>query len=237
MSTGSRTPSHFIHTCSPGSAVPLLEQGDHLSLAEFERRYDACPDLKKAELIHGVVHMSAAVRFYQHGRPHARLVAWLSMYEMDTPGVMVADNASVRLDDSNECQPDALMMLAPDCGGNATIDEDDYIRGAPEFVAEVASSSVSFDLHTKRDLYRNMNVREYLVWRVRDKVIDWFELHDGNYATLPSDSSGIIRSRVFPGLWLDAPAMLENRMSQVKMTLQEGLSGDAHRDFASRFSS
>ncbi|MCA9161366.1 MAG: Uma2 family endonuclease [Planctomycetales bacterium] len=166
MSTDAQTPSHFTDTCHSGKPVPLLEPGDHLTRAEFERRYAACSNLKKAELIHEVVHLSAAVRFYQHGRPHAKLIAWLSMYEMDTPGVMVADNPSVRLDDFNECQPDALMMLAPDCGGHAVIDEDDYIRGAPEFVAEVASSSVSFDLHTKRDLYRGMNVQEYLVWRV-----------------------------------------------------------------------
>ncbi len=33
-------------------AVPPLENGDRLTRAEFERRYEAMPHVKKAELIH-----------------------------------------------------------------------------------------------------------------------------------------------------------------------------------------
>ena len=34
--------------------IPPLESGDHLTRHEFERRYQARPDIKKAELIEGV---------------------------------------------------------------------------------------------------------------------------------------------------------------------------------------
>ena len=53
----------------PESVIPPLEPGDRLSRAEFERRYDAMPNLKKAELIEGVVYMPSPVRVRRHGGP------------------------------------------------------------------------------------------------------------------------------------------------------------------------
>ena len=40
--------------------IPPLENGDRLTVAEFERRYEAMPELKKAELINGVVHIPSS---------------------------------------------------------------------------------------------------------------------------------------------------------------------------------
>jgi hypothetical protein len=38
------------------SLLPPLENGDRLNCYEFERRYNAMPHVKKAELIEGVVY-------------------------------------------------------------------------------------------------------------------------------------------------------------------------------------
>src|SRR5438309_7890457 len=89
--------------------VPLLENGDRLTRAEFERRYETMPHLKKAELIEGVVYMSSPVRLQKHSRPHLKLAAWLSAYEDATPGVVAGDNSTVRLDLDNEPQPDLVL--------------------------------------------------------------------------------------------------------------------------------
>src|SRR5688572_22284415 len=121
-------------TAAPGF-VPPLEPGDRLTRAEFERRYRAMPQLKKAELIEGIVYMPSPVRLMRHGGPHADLVCWLSLYKSATPGVLVGDNSTARLDLDNEPQPDALLMIAPEFGGQARISED-YVEGAPELVAE-----------------------------------------------------------------------------------------------------
>ena len=134
--------------------VPPLENGDRLSREEFERRYDAMPGLKKAELIEGVVYVPSPVRIRRHGRPHAHLIHWLVGYESATDGVIVADNPSIRLDLVNEPQPDAILLIDPARGGQARISGDDYIEGAPELVAEVAASSVSYDLGRKFEIYR-----------------------------------------------------------------------------------
>jgi hypothetical protein len=41
--------------------LPPLENGDRLTRPEFERRYQAMPHIKKAELIEGVVYSRLAV--------------------------------------------------------------------------------------------------------------------------------------------------------------------------------
>ncbi len=145
----------------PGASdneIPPLEAGDRLTRAEFERRYKAMPGLKKAELIEGVVYMPSPVRLNRHGRPHARLITWLGIYEFNTEGVIVADNATTRLDMDNEPQPDAVLFIDPANGGQARISVDDYIEKAPELVAEVASSSASYDLNDKLTAYRRNGV-------------------------------------------------------------------------------
>ena len=62
------------------NGIPPLETGDHLSRAEFERRYMAMPHVKKAELVEGVVFMPSPVFFQSHGEPHATVLGWLFGY-------------------------------------------------------------------------------------------------------------------------------------------------------------
>lgn len=214
--------------------APSLENGDRLTRAEFERRYEAMPEVKKAELINGVVYMGSPVRFEKHGEPHARLLTWLGTYAVFTRGVGLGDNATVRLDADTEPQPDALLRIEPAAGGTSRISADDYVEGAPEFVAEVASSTASYDLHDKMDAYRRAGVREYLVWRVDDGQIDWFALHDRAYVRLMPNASGVTSSQVFPGLRLAQAALLAGDMAQVMAELQHGLGTAEHAAFVAR---
>ena len=167
--------------------------------------------------------MPSPVRYRHHGKPHFDMIGWLGSYVAATPGAEGGDNSSLRLDLDNEPQPDAFVMWLPEYGGQAKIDEDDYIAGAPELIVEVAASSASYDLHVKLNAYRRNGVREYVVWRVLDRQIDWFVLRDGAYERLPAGTDGIYRSEVFPGLWLDAEAMLAGNMLKVLQVVQQGL--------------
>jgi Uma2 family endonuclease len=211
--------------------IPELENGDRLTRAEFERRYHAMPSLKRAELIEGIVYMPSPVRFTRHGNPHIHLAAWLGVYESATPGVKAGDNSSVRLDLDNEPQPDAFLLIEARCGGQARISDDDYVEGAPELVAEIASSSVSYDLGAKLHAYRRNGVREYVVWRVLDQQVDWLMLVEGRYEPLAPDADGLYKSIVFPGLWLDPAALLNGDLSRVLAVLQQGLAAPEHAAF------
>ena len=214
--------------------IPPLENGDRLTRDEFERRYDAMPDLKKAELIAGVVHGPSPVRFDRHAEQQADLITWLGVYRLHTPGVRVGDNSTVRLDLENEPQPDAVLIVDPARGGQARVGIEGYLEAAPELAAEVAASSVSIDLHAKFEMYRRNYVREYLVWRVLDREVDWFALRPSGYEQLPQTPAGIYASEVFPGLWLDADALVRGDLAAVHRVLQQGLASPEHAALVTR---
>ncbi|NEO33741.1 MAG: Uma2 family endonuclease [Symploca sp. SIO3C6] len=219
---------------SANGQLPILESGDHLGRHEFERRYHAMPHLKKAELIEGIVYVPSPLRFEPHARPHGHLITWLGVYEASTHGVKMGDNPTVRLDLDNEPQPDAVLLIDESLGGQSHLSEDGYIEGAPELVAEVAASSVANDLYDKKMVYRRNGVKEYIVWQVLDHKLDWFVLQEDDYASFEPDEVGIIRSQVFPGLWLAISALLGGDMAKVLAVVQEGLNSPAHAEFLKR---
>ncbi|MFK7817497.1 MAG: Uma2 family endonuclease [Planctomycetaceae bacterium] len=212
------------------NTIPRLEPGDCLTQSEFERRYSAMPDCKKAELLEGIVYMNAAVRVEQHGEPHATLAGLLFVYTASTPGIRSADNASVRLDADNTPQPDCLLFIDPTCGGRVRISEDDYLEGAPEFVAEIATSSVSYDAGPKRRVYQQHGVQEYLIWRFADRAIELNRLVDREYQ-LVSPEDDILHSQRFPGLWFNIKALLDGDLAAALETLQQGLATAQHSEF------
>ncbi|OCQ94822.1 hypothetical protein BCD64_20580 [Nostoc sp. MBR 210] len=211
--------------------IPPLESGDRLTRQEFERRYYAMPHTKKAELIEGVVYVASPLRFKSHGKPHGNLIIWLGTYKVATSGVELGDNSTVRLDLDNELQPDVVLLIDEQLGGQASISEDDYIEGAPELIAEVAASSAANDLYDKKRVYRRNGVKEYIVWQVFENQFDWFILENGEYKSLKPDIDGIIKSHFFPGLWLDVTALLTGEMTQVLAVLQRGLNLQEHQLF------
>lgn len=211
--------------------VPPLHSGDRLTRDEFERRYNATPPHIRAELVEGIVYvMGPPVSDEGHGQPHGDFVTWLGLYKNYTPGVRLGDNSSVRLDSDNEFQPDALLRILPECGGQ-TRTRNNIIEGAPEFIAEIAASSVSYDLGEKLKVYRRTGVREYVVWRTWDRAIDWFSLQDSQFVLQAPDEQGLHKSQVFPGLWLDPAAMLAGEGVRVTEVLQQGLASAEHAHF------
>jgi Uma2 family endonuclease len=215
------------------TVIPPLESGDRLTLCEFRRRYEAMPKTKKAELIEGVVYMPSPVRIIQHGQPHSHVITWLCVYGAATPFVMVGDNSTVRLDADNEPQPDGLLRIVDEAGGQSTI-EDGYVAGAPEFIVEIVATSAAYDLHDKKNAYRRNEVLEYLVWITYENRLDWFVLREGKYDSLQPNSQNIFQSPTFPGLWLDRVALVAGDLAKVLAALQEGLKSDEHGKFVAK---
>jgi Uma2 family endonuclease len=200
--------------------LPLLENGDRLYRAEFERRYAAAPDVKKAELIEGIVYVASPLRFTPHAKPHGNIITWLGMYQASIPSLELGVEPTVRLDNENEPQPDVVLFRV---NGNARIDDDGYIVGAPELVVEISASTTSYDLHDKKRAYQRNGLKEYIVWRTFDREVDWFVLEDGQYVTMTPDPTGILCSREFAGLWLDVTQLLAGNMQMVLQTLNQGI--------------
>jgi Uma2 family endonuclease len=197
-----------------------LESGDRLTRAEFHRRYCARTDIKKSELVVGVVYVPSPARFRRHGYPHHLMNFWLGSYAERTPGVDVGSESTVFLDGDNEVQPDVILFRISPAAGNLRITDDDYLEGAPELVVEIAASSASYDLHDKMRAYRRNGVLEYIVWRTLDAAIDWCRLIEGAYVRIEPDGHGMIESTVFPGLRLDVPAMLAGDRTRILAALR-----------------
>lgn len=202
---------------STAGFIPRLENGDRLTVPEFERRYEAMPDEKKAELIEGVVYLSSPVSF-DHAAAESTIGAWLGTYRArHAAELQLGHNATVRLGSRNEVQPDICLRRI--AGGTSTTTPDGYLEGPPELVVEVAASSVSRDLHSKKNVYRRAGVREYVVLRLLDGELDWFELRGGEYVRRTPDAAGIIESVQFPGLRLDVPALLAGDLPRLLAAL------------------
>lgn len=217
--------------------IPPLEPGDRLTRAEFERRWEAMPNLKRAELIEGVVYMAAAVRHRKHGRPNRWISGLSARYEAATPGVSGSDNASVRMDLDNMPQPDCALFIEPPHSKTMTISDDDYLEGVPELIIEVASSSVSYDLGVKMNVYRRNGLPEYVVCRVLEREFDWFVLHEGEFKRQVIEEDGVVRCTQFPGLWLDTRALLNGRFADAFETLDRGLATAEHEAFVKKLGS
>jgi Uma2 family endonuclease len=141
------------------------------------------------------------------------------------------DNATAILGNDSEPQPDAILVIESGSGGQSSVSEDGYATGPPELIVEVASSSESIDLHAKRRDYEQAGVLEYVVVVLRQRVVRWFVLQDSTYREVAADASGLFKSTVFPGLWLDAPALLQYDGRQIMDTLQRGIETPEHAAF------
>lgn len=213
----------------PATAVQLPRDGERLDREMFHERYRHAPPGFKAELIGGVVHVAAAMKT-PHGEHHALVIGWLVFYAASTPCVRCRDNTTVILDDDNEPQPDAALVIDAEYGGQSTVNEDDYVEGAPELVVEVADSSTHLDVREKLALYESGGVGEYIVVAIPQRKVRWFVLGEDGYEE-QSPVEGVLTSPHFPGLRLNVDALLSLDAAAVLATLNEGLADPAHATF------
>lgn len=212
--------------------IPELNNGDHLDADEYLRRYEQYPEDEKAELINGIVYIMQPASIEFHGIPDSIVQCWLCNYAIATPGVRSITNATTRLGPKDVPQPDGMLIVVPPSGLKSRLTKKGgYLAGAPDLAFEVANSSASYDVHEKLESYRAHGVREYVVWRVQDAAVDWWELRGKSYKPLAPDKRGIIASKVFPGLWLDVKALLADNGVKLMATLQKGVASAEHEAF------
>jgi hypothetical protein len=58
-------------------------------------------------------------------------------------------------------------------------------------------------------------------------------LRDGEYQEILPQAQGLLKSAVFPGLWLDSQALLRGDKPAVLAALRQGLDSPEHRAFVS----
>lgn len=184
----------------PSLRQPPLHNGDRMSPDEFLWRSEQIPELKKAELIKGVVYLASPV-----SRPHsayeAFFGAWLTHYAVaKNEDLWIGSNPTLRLEGS-VVQPDVALLRR---GASLT---EGYLEVTPDLVVEVSYSSKTYDLGLKLATYRSASVPEYLTVLVQSRRIEWRVLNGSRYRLLQLPKDGILKSPNFPGLWLDTKAL------------------------------
>ena len=208
---------------------PLLHEGDRLDGQEFLHRWEAMPELKRAELIDGVVFMASPVAL-DHSTTHHDVNTWIGLYRGATPGCQAGTDGTWVMGPKDMPQPDIFLRILPAFGGQST-DAGKYAAGAPELIVEVSGSSLSRDLGIKLDLYRRAGVREYLTVQLQPRAVIWRQLARSRYREIPADEDGVLRSRIFPGLWLDAQALSKGKLAGAA---ERGLASPEHGAFVRR---
>ncbi len=219
--------------------APLVEPaelvtGQRMTVAEFLRRWEYLPDLKNAELIDGVVYVPSPVSL-DHGSFDAQIIWWLTQYAHSTPGCKSGNNSTWLMLDSAP-QPDAYLRILPSHGGQSRVDRK-YAAGAPELAVEICLTSTEVDFGPKLALYQRAGVREYITIEVFRKRIVWRVLENGVYLYQTAPADGILRSHVFPGLWLDVAAYWEDNGTRMSDALNAGLSTEDHQRFVKALAS
>jgi Uma2 family endonuclease len=209
--------------------IPPLEAGQHLSRAEFLRRWEAMPNVKQAELLGGVVYMPSPLSRL-HGRIGRDVGMWLGVYQVDTPGCDGGNEATWLMPGEETPQPDSALWILPEYGGQSGT-QGIYCAGAPELLVEVSISRSNYDRGEKREIYRASGVREYVIVLPDDNEILWHRLADGEYHFVPPDAGGIWRSQVFPGLWLHGAALIGGDGKRLLSVLAKGIASEEHQRF------
>jgi hypothetical protein len=212
--------------------LPPLVEGQHLDQPTFHARYAAMPPGTRAELINGVVYMPSPVG-PQHGIAHAPVIVWLFYFAEQTPGLQVMDNATAILGRKSEPQPDALLRILPEYGGQTRI-EKKYLAGPPELVAEVSHTTRYVDLGPKLEDYQTAGVLEYVVRALEPDQIFWFVREGGLLVERPLDDDGLYRSVKFPGLWLDPEALIRGDGRRLRAVVDLGCATPEHAAFVAR---
>jgi Uma2 family endonuclease len=219
---------------APQLPTPLRE-GDRLTRDEFLRRWEQMPDLTRAELIDGVVHLPSPLTTV-HGLFHFRVSAWLGFYVAATPGCTAGIAETWLMESKSAPQPDLALRIDPKLGGQSSL-EGEYAAGSPELIVEISHTTRPRDVGPKLRLYERSGVQEYLTVVPRRKELIWRQLFDGKYRNIAPDEEGVLQSRVFPGLWLNPAALWEDDLPGISATVQRGVSTSSHQEFVRRLAS
>jgi Uma2 family endonuclease len=125
-------------------------------------------------------------------------------------------------------------LILPEHRGQTREDEGGYLKGAPELNAEVSWATESIGLHAKKRDYEKAGVREYNVAALRQQQVYWFIRRRGKFRDLLPGKDGMIRSEIFPGLWLDPDALLRRDRKRLLAVLRQGLASREHAAFVAK---
>ncbi len=213
--------------------VPPFQDGDAMDQPAFHALYLKTPKGFRAELIEGIVHMASPVQL-RHGGPSVKVSQWLGAFADAVEGTLAYNEITAILAQNSEPQPDHSLIVLPEAGGQTSVSSEDYLIGAPELALEISNTSVLIDLHAKKQMYEKYGAREYVVVETKRRIVHWFIRRNDKFVPLKADFDGVLKSKCFPGLWLDPSTLFNRSAERLLATLKLGLATPEHAKFAAK---
>lgn len=172
------------------------------SVADYQRMRDSgILDRRRCELIHGEIWETAPEgefhRFVNH-----RGVSYLRDIMKGKAEVFEAH--PITLTDS-EPQPDIAIVQQPDTR---------YLKHHPYpddvyWLVEIADTTLTYDLETKRKLYASAGITEYWVINVTKQQMTVFrDLQDNDFSNQATISDGVIYPIAFPNIAIEVQKLV-----------------------------
>jgi Uma2 family endonuclease len=153
--------------------------------------FENLPEGTLAQLINNNIFMAPSPDFF-HQDIITEISRRLSNYVVEKKlGKVIVAPMDVYFNSQNVFQPDIIFLSAERLPG---IVQDGKIKGAPDLVIEVLSPGTEkMDKREKKAVYEQNGVKEYWMVAPSTKKVTGFQLMDGEYVEIPSQS-GVITS-------------------------------------------
>ena len=177
--------------------------------------------------------MPSPVSQRRHGDRTQASIGWLFHYRARTPGASSGDNSTVRLDLNNSPSP-TRAFHQPAYGGQVKLDEEGYIVGAPDSLprSPPALPATTFTISS--------GLTSATVSASTSSGASSIVRSIGSFCVTAAsrnshlEEDGTLRSTVFPGLWLDPSASLDEDFDRLLDVLRSGLDSAEHAEFVGR---
>ncbi|HIJ88431.1 MAG TPA: Uma2 family endonuclease [Desulfuromonadales bacterium] len=169
------------------------------------QEYEKLPEGVRLEIIDGVVYDMAPSPVVKHQVIVLKLATMFEKFFIGKPCKPFVAPLDVVLDDINVVEPDVFVVCDPE-----KITEKN-IKGAPDLVIEVLSpSNIIKDRRTKKWLYEQHRVQEFIIISPMEESAERYWLVDGKYGVAELfnwDES--FYSKLFPDLYFDLRVIFE----------------------------
>ncbi|WOO43320.1 hypothetical protein [Rubellicoccus peritrichatus] len=165
----------------------------------------------------------------------ADMTTCLNHYRLSTPGLYVCVHPQVQITEEIKVTPSLIAQVNSGLNKQCHTGEEkgpyDRFFGPPNFVFDVFRKDQKEIYESRRSLFEQCGVIEYVAWFTLETKLHWNRLHEGSYIVVDEDEKNLIQSSALPGLWFPIDAVAQHDMFAILAKISQGITRREHHDF------